>query len=510
VIVEGPDACVDDQTELLTRRGWMKFKDATLRDDILTMDPKTEVMRYVRPIRKIDKWYNGRLVAFSGRNVDFAVTPDHQMFVKVDNGYTTLPAGRITRAWTFKRDGIWRRPEVRTFVLRYRGRVLRFRMDRWLKFMGLFVSRGSCYTEGRRMYLRFEGYSSRRGTREYLQAIPLKLRYHGVINNGIIFELTNRAVFSYLYTFGRFSHREIPAKYKQLPPHQLMIFLNAYLANTRSRIWKTESKRLGDDLQEMLFKSGNGGYLKAVSRAEGTMYHLSAQHLFEPKINMANVHTPRYSGRVYCFTLPKYHLLYIRRNGKTMWIGNCGKTTISEMLHEKLGLEYKKFSNPKGESEAKEQYFDYFTTHTSGRYVLDRSHLGEWVYAPLFRNYTPTYWSEMESKLQEVHARLLYLMPYASEARFNSLPKVQKSQELEGKDTITMFPSIMSGFVNMYKKITYGDKVMFDLDKWPSLDEELKWILSLTGSWLNGGDIQRLKEAVAPDALAGEGVADGN
>lgn len=503
VILEGPDACVDDQTELLTRRGWLKFKDANRRDDILSMNPETEELVYVKPVRKIDKRYNGRLITFSGRSIDFAVTPDHQMFVKTGTGYSLRPANEILSTWTFKRDGIWRRPEARTFELQYGGKVTRFRMDRWLKFLGLFIGRGKVYTRERKMYLKFSGYSSRRGTREYLRAVPLKMRYQGVQDGGIVFELRNTAVYSYLRLFGDFRDRSVPPKYKRLPPHQLMILLNAYLANSRSRLWKTESKQLADDLQEMLFKSGNGGYMKTSIKKGHVIYVLSAQHLFEPRINMRNVRRRKYSGRVYCFTLPKFHLLYIRRNGKTMWIGNCGKTTISEALRDKLGLEYKKFSNPKDEADGKKQYFDYFASHTSGKYVLDRSHLGEWVYAPLFRNYTPKYWSEMEKKLRSVNAEILYLMPYASQKKFNSLPKVQKSQELEGKNTITLFPSIMNGFIKMYGQITYGDKVMFDLDRWRSLEAEIDWILDLTRQWLNGNDITQLKQSVLPAMLKG-------
>ncbi|MDV3243791.1 MAG: DEAD/DEAH box helicase [Nitrososphaerales archaeon] len=34
---------------------------------------------------------------------------------------------------------------------------------------------------------------------------------------------------------------------------------------------------------------------------------------------------------VYCLTLPKHHLLYVRRNGKALWCGNSGKTLIALM-----------------------------------------------------------------------------------------------------------------------------------------------------------------------------------
>ena len=501
VIVEGPDACVDGQTELLTRRGWVRFRDATRHDDILTMDPETEEMVYLKPIRKIDKQYRGRMITFSGRNIDFAVTPDHQMFVKIKNRYILSPARNMSSSWTFKRDGIWRRPEVKAFMLQYNKRTVKFRMDRWLKFLGLFLGRGWVYVSERRAYLRFEGYSSRRGTREYLRAIPLRLRYLGVHDGGIVFELHDMAVYSYLRLLGDFKTRSLPSKYKNLPPHQLMVLLNAYLGNSRSRLWKAESKQLADDLHEILFKAGNGGYMKTVFRNGKVVYVLSAQRLFEPKVNMRKVRRRFYSGRVYCFTLPKYHLLYIRRNGKTMWIGNCGKTTIAETLQKEIGLEYKKFSNPRDEADGKKQYFGYFSTHTSGKYVLDRSHLGEWVYAPLFRNYTPKYWSEMEDLLRNVKAKILYLMPYASQRKFNSLPKVQKSQELEGKNTITLFPDIMKGFIDVYGKITYGDKVMFDLDTWSGLDAELEWLVKLTNKWLGGGDISQLRSHVLPEIL---------
>ena len=73
--------CYDDQTEVLTKRGWLFFKDVSINDEIATRNPKTYKFEWQNPIKLIESDYNGELIHFNSRGIDIAVTPNHRMII---------------------------------------------------------------------------------------------------------------------------------------------------------------------------------------------------------------------------------------------------------------------------------------------------------------------------------------------------------------------------------------------------------------------------------------------
>jgi hypothetical protein len=53
---------------------------------------------------------------------------------------------------------------------------------------------------------------------------------------------------------------------------------------------------------------------------------MSADEMFHWVIEQ-NKEKIQYDDKVYCVELPKWHTLYVRRNGKCTWSGNCRSTT---------------------------------------------------------------------------------------------------------------------------------------------------------------------------------------
>lgn len=85
-----------------------------------------------------------------------------------------------------------------------------------------------------------------------------------------------------------------------------------------------------------------------------------------------------------------------------------GKTTLSEKLSNELNAIYTHFSNPKDMEDGKKQYFDFLdNVDKSNTYVCDRFHDGEWVYAPIYRNYTANYMTEIEYKIRKTDKYML-------------------------------------------------------------------------------------------------------
>lgn len=74
-----PFLCVDDQTEILTQRGWLNKDDVREGDIAASFNMKTEIMEW-KPVLSVYRAdYEGKeLMYFNDRHLDMAMTPDHR------------------------------------------------------------------------------------------------------------------------------------------------------------------------------------------------------------------------------------------------------------------------------------------------------------------------------------------------------------------------------------------------------------------------------------------------
>lgn len=76
------EACVDDQTEILTESGWKYFSDLSDVDSVAQYVPvgnRDGDIEFVRPSRIIRKEHKGEMVYLKSRYVDQMLTPDHRV-----------------------------------------------------------------------------------------------------------------------------------------------------------------------------------------------------------------------------------------------------------------------------------------------------------------------------------------------------------------------------------------------------------------------------------------------
>src|SRR5581483_5315629 len=78
-LVSGP--CYSDDTEVLTRRGWLKFADTLPEDEFATRHPKTKALEWQQPTYFHKEAWQGDLLNFHGQTLDILVTPNHRMLV---------------------------------------------------------------------------------------------------------------------------------------------------------------------------------------------------------------------------------------------------------------------------------------------------------------------------------------------------------------------------------------------------------------------------------------------
>lgn len=78
-LVVRPD-CYDEETEILTPRGWVRFSELSDTDDVAQVDDRQNIS-FVKPESIIKQKYNGEMYHFTTDrgNIDLMVTPNHRM-----------------------------------------------------------------------------------------------------------------------------------------------------------------------------------------------------------------------------------------------------------------------------------------------------------------------------------------------------------------------------------------------------------------------------------------------
>ena len=344
------DYCYDETTEILTLGGWMPFKNLTTNDFVATLNPETNELIYQKPKRLISYCYEGEMIKVQGRHIDLLVTPNHRMFVSVNKGaniwseYKLLPAEEILdKKVKYKKDCMWKGQRVEFFELpsviykinQHKSQTMkkiRIPMNDWLEFFGYYISEGYCkYDEKKSEYsvVIAQNLEKKEKIEKCLKRLPFKFSY----KKGK-FYICNKQLASYLRQFGKAEDKFIPFWIKQLSLDQLKILLGALMYGDGHRNqYYTKSKKLADDIQEIVFKIGFSADVSYWTNRKFPIYCVGVQKTnIHPTVgerrngirwNLAKHKLVDYDGMVYCCEVPKYHIIYVRRNGKAVWSGNC-------------------------------------------------------------------------------------------------------------------------------------------------------------------------------------------
>lgn len=353
IVVIFDEACHDDQTEVLTERGWKFFKDLSGQEALLTMDPASGIAEYLRPSALHTSHKTGEMIKYRIRGSSFLVTPNHRMLVTSQKGKTSFrPAGDLAQTKNLEvkipRSFKWLAPDqthIRIPALTTTRKVypeLILNTDAFVELLGWYGSEGHLvYSSG--LY-RSVGFTQK-DTR-HIETLCNKLGFNPKVYKKCSTPqvyIHNTQLAQWLSQFGvGCKVKRIPGIIRTLSTRQINIFLNAYRDGDGYKkslgrdIFYTSSEKTADDLQELCFLAGQQSsktkralagkdiHFKshdAVSSVDGfvvsrtwsdTELHLKTKHLERVS----------YDGMVYCATLPKYGVLFTRRDGVCMWSGN--------------------------------------------------------------------------------------------------------------------------------------------------------------------------------------------
>ena len=381
ILTNPPYACFDSETECYTKRGWLNYWDLKRDDEILSVNPDTQMLEWSGINAIIIKNYQGEAYHFLQNKMDILCTKDHRMFafskrtkkIQKRDGDLKLAQDIVSTDYIPRRGYKWVGKNIDYFALpAINGTVhaqtvfkpeIKIPIKDWLQFFGLWLADGCC-----RHTLNSNGNSRKTigikqsektadHVREILNKLPFTVKErmdnYGRVQSCIDFNINNEQLWCYLIQFGTSEKKYIPSFIKELSPDLLQIFIDSYFFGDGSRYgengrtYRTISKKLAEDIQEILLKLG---YLSHISKQkyktskgrERILYQINCpkksiyDNIYYPNSKKSKI--VNYKGKVWCLNLKKNGAFLLRRNGKEFISGNCAMEFILHAIE--LGADY--------------------------------------------------------------------------------------------------------------------------------------------------------------------------
>lgn len=349
----GKGYCHDDKTEVLTEKGWVNWANYNWTDLLGTMHPTNGLLQFQAPLQKHIYEYDGYLVHSNNKRIDFGVTPNHRMLVRkwderkrtLSDNFSFQEAGALgwyvglphsTRGW------------IGTDLVKIAIEDDReYDGDDFFALIALVVSDGYAgNSEKGKDVVSFCCFDPIR--RNMVAEFAKKLGYHEAERKGV-WTRTSPALAAWIrnncYTGLGFKaiHKRIPDIIKCGCGYQIKHFIKFFGDKNHNpdaqEVYYSSSKRLIDDLQELLlrigkrsticlrnarssfYEDGNNGLGQLIESKETyQLYASSTDRLCLER--QKNIETDKYKGLVYCATVPNGTLV-TRRNGSVLVSGNC-------------------------------------------------------------------------------------------------------------------------------------------------------------------------------------------
>jgi len=326
--------CYDDQTEILTDEGWKLFKNLSRHEKVATLNRKTKHYEWQKPTDYVEYDYEGDLCVGQNGSFDFAVTPNHRMWVKSAKGVS-----KFKRADDPTLQG-YKIPSQCKWKGQSPQKILGYDSYSFVKLVGLFVSEGSVFKNHKayRIQISQTKPTVRQEIKTVLEELGLNYTEH---KNGYTIE--NKELYNYFSKFGLQRERKLPREILDLSKQHLHLLLEYMILGdgTRTKVYVayfSTSKILIDQAQEIIIKlglSGNiftkhtPGYVSYIDGrkvvAKSDLYQITLRfskykHLSNSTVGPL-IKKRFYKGKVYCVAVPN-QIVKVRRNGKEIWCGN--------------------------------------------------------------------------------------------------------------------------------------------------------------------------------------------
>lgn len=373
---EGDKLCYDAETEALTLAGWKPVSEITENDLVASLREDHSV-EYLHPLALRAYRHAGPMYCLETTQVSLCVTDNHKLYAKRRNSsvYCLQEARNLFgRRFKMKRNGAWfgTTPESVTFpalkIAAGQGGVgsrelppIVMPAKTYLMLLGMYLSEGSLINQPDSGSYGIKIDQVKPAHRaEMIAALDAAgVKYYLTDTKS---EIYSKQLMLHFEQFGYCYEKFIPREVFGWDTDALrtlytwMMWGDGCETGT-SNTYHTTSAQLADDFQQLLLHIGWSGNIDRdepyVGEIKGKEYQFRARYRIsvyrqknEPEINHGHAKRQngqseswqQYEGMVYCVTLPRNHVLYVRRKGKPVWCGNSGrmgdKGTISRIVED--------------------------------------------------------------------------------------------------------------------------------------------------------------------------------
>lgn len=421
-LVKAYAGCFDESTEVLTNKGWKYFNTLETSDLVFSMDPKTQKADYF-PIKRMIKYsYTGDMFKINGFGIDALVTPNHSFFGNTTQSYNktrSLPNFSeihdiVNKYKNFSipltinptkqsgDDAIVIPPITRKVKNRksesFRTMVLEgFSIPRkiFMAFLGIYLADGYV-AENRNGNAGIVGLCKSKPKKvKMIERILKRMNIHYKYVSGS-FIIHSVPLAEFLKSLGNVYTKFVPEWVKKSGVKDLKILLH-YLVlcdghtavKKRSvfgaepktqvrRTFYTVNKKLADDFQEIILKTGGYATIKenpeklykikgkvGVQKKSYTVNILKSKttNILRKQIEIVN-----FCGLVYDVEVLPHHTILVRRNGTPYWSGNCSTDEVPGIPGFGISTAIKFIKSPPMKGVLSQRFFS-----AEGRNIIERN-----------------------------------------------------------------------------------------------------------------------------------------
>ena len=361
--------CYDPQTEVLTSMGWKPVADVTPLDEVASLN-ETGYLEYVHPVAVHNYPHAGEMYSLETTQVSLLVTPDHSLYAKRSKvkPYALIPAKELYgKTYRLQSNALWMGEDPETITLENSGYTRKIGQggvgtkdvppvvlpaELYMMFLGIYLTDGHVvYQPDHGTYALAVTQVKPKHREKLINALKdQNINYTENKTNSQLL-IHSRGLAEHFRLIGKTKDKHIPNGVFKLSArllkilHEWMIWGNGSVSTTTS--FYTGSQRLVGDYQRLCLYIGYAARvatclaedkpdcIKGVPVKTKSDSYVAYTYLKKtnPEINHSHAKEQgrqkeewvQYDGRVYCVSLPKNHVLYVRRNGRPIWCGNSGK-----------------------------------------------------------------------------------------------------------------------------------------------------------------------------------------
>lgn len=338
IFVIGNHDCVDEETELLTKRGWLKYHEIKKEDLIYSFDDIKEKGVWSSINNIIIKDYDEDLIELKGTQCDMLMTPNHRVFHKYGGVNKKVPPLANTDYGYELAKNLCGGYEI---IVSASDKSQEYEItDTMLKIVAWILTDGHITKHG---YMHI--YQSKKANLQYIRDLLVKnnLKFKEDIVNKQVRSIKGRILNgnplpSHTFRINANSSKIIPINNKKVPrwafklsDRQMKIFIEDIIRGdgTKNKSGNGATlygkKDFLEEFQRLCIIKGYRAYLSENTRGDFVLY-ITYKNTW--KFDTSTKKKERkfgyipYKGKVWCLNVPLSNFM-VRRNGKHYFTGNC-------------------------------------------------------------------------------------------------------------------------------------------------------------------------------------------